>query len=111
MHIQDNFSLKKFNTFGIEAKAKQFVAVHNEEELKSVLENHKENKKFILGGGSNMLLTQDIDALVIHVDLKGKKSSKKMMILFGLKVKLAKFGTNLFFGPSIKILVDWKICR
>ena len=33
--------------------------------------NHE--KKFILGGGSNMLLTKDIDALVIHIDLKGKK--------------------------------------
>lgn len=73
MQIQDNFSLKNHNTFGIEAKAKQFVAVHSVDELKSVLENHKSDKKFILGGGSNMLLTQDIDALVIHVDLKGKK--------------------------------------
>ncbi len=73
MQIQTNFSLKKYNTFNIEAKAKQFVAVHSEEELKIVLKNHSSDKKFILGGGSNMLLTQDIDALVIHVDLKGKK--------------------------------------
>ena len=73
MQIQDNFSLKNHNTFGIEAKAKQFVAVHSVDELKAVLESHKSDKKFILGGGSNMLLTKDIDALVIHVDLKGKK--------------------------------------
>ena len=73
MQIQNNFSLKKHNTFGIEARAKQFVAVHTLEELKSILEHHRYDKKFILGGGSNMLLTQDIDALVIHVDLKGKK--------------------------------------
>ena len=73
MQIQNNFSLKKHNTFGIEARAKQFVAVHTLEELKSILEHHRSDKKFILGGGSNMLLTQDIDALVIHVDLKGKK--------------------------------------
>lgn len=77
MQIQDNFSLKNHNTFGIEAKAKQFVAVHSVDELKSVLENHKSDKKFILGGGSNMLLTKDIDALVIHVDLKGKKIIKQ----------------------------------
>jgi UDP-N-acetylmuramate dehydrogenase len=73
MQIQTNFSLKKYNTFGIEAKAKQFVAVHSVEELQSVLANHTSDKKFVLGGGSNMLLTQDIDALVIHIDLKGKK--------------------------------------
>jgi UDP-N-acetylmuramate dehydrogenase len=77
MQIHTNFTLKKYNTFGIEAKAKQFVAVHNLAELKSVLEKHKEDKKFILGGGSNMLLTQDIDALVIHIDLKGKKIIKE----------------------------------
>ncbi|MGV9004344.1 UDP-N-acetylmuramate dehydrogenase [Flavobacterium sp.] len=73
MQIENNFSLKNYNTFGIEAKAKQFVAIHSTEELKTVLENYSNDKKFILGGGSNMLLTQNIDALVIHIDLKGKK--------------------------------------
>ncbi len=73
MEILHNFSLKKYNTFGIEAKAKQFVAVHSSEELKTILQENKSHKKFILGGGSNMLLTKDIDALVIHIDLKGKK--------------------------------------
>ncbi|KFF09639.1 UDP-N-acetylmuramate dehydrogenase [Flavobacterium hydatis] len=73
MEIQSQFSLKNHNTFGIEAKAKQFVAVHSIDELKKVLEENKNQAKFILGGGSNMLLTKDIDALVIHIDLKGKK--------------------------------------
>jgi UDP-N-acetylmuramate dehydrogenase len=73
MEIQNNFSLKNYNTFGIEAKAKQFVAIHSNQELKTVLEQHLADKKFILGGGSNMLLTQDIEALVIHVDIKGRK--------------------------------------
>ena len=73
MQIENNFSLKSYNTFGIEAKAKQFVAVQSNEELKTILENHSNDTKFILGGGSNMLLTQDINALVIHIDLKGKK--------------------------------------
>lgn len=73
MEIIENFSLKKYNTFGIEATAKQFVSVHSVEELKQVLQENTSQKKFILGGGSNMLLTQNIDALVIHVDLKGKK--------------------------------------
>ena len=73
MMLHSNFSLKNYNTFGIEAKAKQFTAVHSIEELKTVLVENPKEKKFILGGGSNMLLTQDIDALVIHIDLKGKK--------------------------------------
>ncbi|MFV8360330.1 UDP-N-acetylmuramate dehydrogenase [Flavobacterium sp. LS1P3] len=73
MEIVPNFSLKKHNTFGIEAKAKQFVAVHSVQDLKTILQENKTQQKFILGGGSNMLLTKDIDALVIHIDLKGKK--------------------------------------
>jgi UDP-N-acetylmuramate dehydrogenase len=77
MEIQNYFSLKKHNTFGIEAKAKRFIAVQTVTELKIVLEENKSEKKFILGGGSNMLLTKDIDALVIHIDLKGKKIVKE----------------------------------
>jgi UDP-N-acetylmuramate dehydrogenase len=52
MEIQTNFSLKNYNTFGIEAKAKQFVAVHSTAELTSVLEQNKSANKFILGGAT-----------------------------------------------------------
>ncbi len=77
MPIQTNFSLKNYNTFGIEAKAQQFIAVHSVAELKTVLQENANEKKFILGGGSNMLLTQDIQALVIHIDLKGRRILKE----------------------------------
>lgn len=71
MNIQTNFSLKNYNTFGIEAKAKEFVSVTSITELKEVLQLH--NDIFILGGGSNMLLTQDIPKLVVHLNLKGRE--------------------------------------
>ncbi len=77
MKLLENFSLKNHNTFGIEAKAKEFIAIHSVDELRKVIEENPAKKKFILGGGSNMLLTQDIDALVIHVDIKGKKVIKE----------------------------------
>ena len=77
MKIINDFSLKKYNTFGIEAIAKQFVAVETVDELKTILKENKFQKKFILGGGSNMLLTKNIDALVIHIDLRGKKIVKE----------------------------------
>ena len=73
MEILQHFSLKNYNTFGIEAFAKQFVSVHSSEELAMILKQYSNEKKFVLGGGSNMLLTKDIDALVIHLDIKGKK--------------------------------------
>jgi UDP-N-acetylmuramate dehydrogenase len=69
MNIQHNFSLKNYNTFGINALAKRFVAVHSTYELIQLLE--KEQDIFILGGGSNMLLTQNIEKLVVHIALKG----------------------------------------
>ncbi len=71
MNIQKNISLKPYNTFGIDVKAKHFVSVKSVNQLKSVLALNDFQEKFILGGGSNMLLTKDIDALVIHIDLKG----------------------------------------
>lgn len=77
MEILHNYSLKNYNTFGIEAKAEKFVAVHSVSELKGILEQNKNEKKFILGGGSNMLLTKNMEALVIHIDLKGKKILKE----------------------------------
>lgn len=71
MNIHSNFSLKNYNTFGIDVKARQFIAVDSVDALEAVLRKYPHEKKFILGGGSNMLLTQDIDALVIHVAIKG----------------------------------------
>lgn len=73
MDISTHYPLKSHNTFGISAFAKEFVAVHSIQELAEVLKINSGKKLFILGGGSNMLLTQDIDALVIHIDIKGKE--------------------------------------
>ncbi|WP_299337230.1 UDP-N-acetylmuramate dehydrogenase [uncultured Psychroserpens sp.] len=72
MQIQHNISLKSFNTFGIDVNAKHFASVTSVKDLKSIFSSDEYPQKFILGGGSNMLLTKDIDALVIHLNLKGK---------------------------------------
>ncbi|MEZ4778387.1 MAG: UDP-N-acetylmuramate dehydrogenase [Flavobacteriaceae bacterium] len=71
MQIEENKSLKNFNTFGIDCKARYFASVTSIVELKQVLSSEKNNSPFILGGGSNILLTKDIDALVLHINLKG----------------------------------------
>jgi UDP-N-acetylmuramate dehydrogenase len=73
MEILAHYPLKNYNTFGISAFAERFVAVHTIEEIIEVLNKNAGEKLFILGGGSNMLLTKDISALVIHNDLKGKE--------------------------------------
>ncbi|QCX38061.1 UDP-N-acetylmuramate dehydrogenase [Aureibaculum algae] len=69
MQIQQNISLQPYNTFGIDVNAKQFVSIESIEALRNLLEQEKDF--FILGGGSNVLLTNNIDKLVVHIAFKG----------------------------------------
>ncbi len=69
MKIQQNISLKPYNTFGIHANAKRFVSVNSIKDLKEILASEK--AIFLLGGGSNILLTGDLEKLVIHLNTKG----------------------------------------
>jgi UDP-N-acetylmuramate dehydrogenase len=71
MQIVENKNLKQYNTFGVNAYAKYFVEINTVEELRHALKNSRFPDKFILGGGSNMLLTKDIEALVMHINMKG----------------------------------------
>lgn len=73
MNILENISLKPFNTFGIDKTASFFVAVKSIKALKEAIEWAKSQKikMLILGGGSNVLLTQNQDALVIKIELEG----------------------------------------
>ena len=66
-----NRSLKEYNTFGIDVNARKFISVESVEELRELLKNSYASELFILGGGSNMLLTGDIEKTVVHVNLKG----------------------------------------
>ena len=77
MTIQKDVSLKEYNTFGIAAKAKSYLKIESLEELNEVLSQKHQQPFFILGGGSNMLLTKDIDALVLHIELKGIKIAEE----------------------------------
>ena len=71
MSIQQQISLKPYNTFGIDVIAKHFVSATNINNLKHVLSLKEYHKRLILGGGSNILLTKNFDGLVVHIDLKG----------------------------------------
>lgn len=73
MKVLSNISLKPYNTFGIDVKARKFVEVTTVEELRETLKNMYASELFILGGGSNMLLTKDIEKTVVHINLKGRE--------------------------------------
>ncbi len=75
--IKENFSLKKYNTFGIDCTAQYFAEFNSVEKLREQLEYAQlstviyQLKTFILGGGSNILLTGDVEGLVLKNDIKG----------------------------------------
>ncbi|MEC3905458.1 UDP-N-acetylmuramate dehydrogenase [Tamlana sp. 2201CG12-4] len=73
MQIKQNISLKAYNTFGIDVKAKHFVSINSIDNLKHILSLEEFPNKLVLGGGSNILLTKDFEGLVIHINLKGLK--------------------------------------
>ncbi len=67
------------NTFGIEAKAKFFTEIQTLDNIQELLNysEYKNNVHLILGGGSNLLLTKDVNALVIKNSLKGISTVKE----------------------------------
>lgn len=71
MEIREHISLKPYNTFGIEAKARYFIEINDLDTLKQALGLQGYPPPFILSGGSNILITGDVDALVLYINLKG----------------------------------------
>jgi UDP-N-acetylmuramate dehydrogenase len=69
MIIKENYSLLQHNTFGLDVKAKFYIETRSEGELKEVLTDTslQDEKKMILGGGSNVLFTKDYDGLIIEI--------------------------------------------
>lgn len=77
--IQTDVSLKAFNTFGIDVNAKFFVEINNEADLVTLFANPivQNEKLLILGGGSNMLFTENFDGLVIKISIPGISYQEK----------------------------------
>jgi len=73
LQIQENVSLKYFNTFGINASARYFVEIAHEDDLAELFMDPQwmHVKRLVMGGGSNMLLKSDFDGLVIRVNIRG----------------------------------------
>ncbi|MDD5569750.1 MAG: UDP-N-acetylmuramate dehydrogenase [Bacteroidales bacterium] len=73
MEVKEKFSLKKYNTFGIDVSARYFVELNSVDEIMEFLKTEKFKKipKLILGAGSNILFTKDFDGIVIKINNKG----------------------------------------
>jgi UDP-N-acetylmuramate dehydrogenase len=76
LQIQENISLKPYNSFGIDVKASYFAEIFSEKDLIELFQDElvKSEKLLIIGGGSNVLFTQDYKGLVIKISIKGIQS-------------------------------------
>ena len=70
--ISHNYSLREHNTFGLEAKARQFIDYYSVEELVEILPALRDSGEPILhiGGGSNLLFTRDFEGTILHSCIK-----------------------------------------
>lgn len=86
MIVQINQSLAKLNTFGIDQKASRLIWAHSADEIANYVKHHGA-PTLVLGGGSNMLLTQDVPGDVLKVDIHGRRvvyeDDDKVHIRFG----------------------------
>lgn len=75
IELENNISLKEYNTFRISVRAASFVCVDNYEQAKALAKEilPQFDRFMILGGGSNTLFVEDYDGLVIHISMKGKE--------------------------------------
>lgn len=73
MQILRNVSLKPYNTFGIDVSARYLAVVRSLNDLQQLLRTdiYRNNRRYILGGGSNILLVNDFDGLIIINEIYG----------------------------------------
>ncbi|MES2091022.1 MAG: UDP-N-acetylmuramate dehydrogenase [Pseudomonadota bacterium] len=73
--VEKGASLKPYNTFGLPATARALVRITSEADVRRVVDSPEWGRapKFILGGGSNLVFTQDIDRCVLKIEIMGKR--------------------------------------
>lgn len=104
LNFERDYSLKPFNTFGLDEKAALFVRIETESQLEELVAHpyYKDNSVLWLGGGSNMLLTKSYDGLVVKLEFKGRK----METISGNEARVWAAG-----GENWHDLVQWTIAH
>ncbi len=75
LQVQQRASLREHNSFGLPAVARTLVRVQSEADVRRVVDHPDYGLKpsFILGGGSNVVLTRDLDCVVLKVEVPGRR--------------------------------------
>jgi len=100
----DNFNLKELNTFKIEAFAKQFIKFQSIADIQHIINygELKDNKIFILGGGSNVLFTKDYDGIILQsainkIEITDDNNNDNVIV---------KVGSGVIWDNFVKFCVD-----
>ncbi len=96
MQVQQNYSLKKDNTFGLDVYASYGSEFRSRDELHELLESYTNiTSKMILGGGSNILFTKNYDGLILRNKIPGieviKEDDKHVFVKSGAGVRWHEF--------------------
>jgi len=75
MRIESGVSLKPYNTFGLPAVAHTLVRIAGDADVRQVVDHPTLGRapKFVLGGGSNIVLTRDMPQVVLKVEVMGRR--------------------------------------
>ena len=75
MQIESGVSLKPYNTFALPAQAQTLVRIVRDADVRAVVDHPRLGRapKFVLGGGSNVVLTKDVQAVVLKVEVAGRR--------------------------------------
>src|SRR3982750_1805935 len=75
MQIESGVSLKPYNSFGLPAVARTLVRVTGDADVRRVVDHPRLGRapKFVLGGGSNVILTRDMPEGVLKVEVRGMR--------------------------------------
>ncbi len=95
MQVQQNYSLKYYNTFGINVQAEYFAEFESVDNLEEILNEQENRSKMILGGGSNILFTKDFHGLVLKNNIsfidESLRSDGKVLVRVGAGIGWHKF--------------------
>jgi len=104
MQIESGVSLKPYNTFGLPAVARTLVRVASDADVRQVVDHPELGRapKFVLGGGSNIILTRDMPQLVLKVEVRGMR-----LVAEGADARIVEAGA----GESWHDFVAWTIAQ
>lgn len=97
MNILKDIQLKNLSTFKVEAKAKYFVEITNEKDIRDLIDTDifKNNSHYILGKGANTLFSKNFDGLIIKISMDGKEILSKNKTSILLKIGAGEDWTKL----------------